>query len=354
MGVGRVICVALPLILTVAALVTLLIATLSGVTSKDLYIFSIDLSGLTIDASSISSIASDVGLKARDDSSILSGNITASELGLGNEYLVTLWGYCTKGQSGGKETCTKAQFDWAASQLNTSFLTDFASFAGVDLQIPSDIQDALKDFRTGIKWTEVAYIAALVALGVELILGIFSACSRAVSCITWLESCVAAILACVAAAATTAMALLVTGAVDAEAKQYGIKSSVGTTYLAVTWLGAAFAIGSAATWIFTICCCAPNRHDRKGYKHRSTDGEKLLPSSYAPLDHSHEMTNGNNYYNNSNAAPQYARFETQHEEPQYANFEPESYDQYPSATAARYPSGTGRSDLAYEPYSHRA
>jgi hypothetical protein len=376
MNFGRIACVALPFLFTVASIITFLIATLGSVGSDSLYIFQVNLTNFGLDPSDLASIAGDLGADLGNlprDASIQvaspqlldrSLNLTAADIGLADTFDVGVWGWCTTDQNG-KRSCMKPEFNWAASKLNTTWLDNIGNVAGLNITLPKDVNDALKTFRTGVKWTEVAYIAAGVALGVELVLSLFTGCSRAVSCVTWLVASIAAALVCVAAGATTAISVIVVAAIKTEAKTYGVQSKIGTRDLVVIWLAAAFAVGAAATWIFTVCCCKPE-HRYGSTKRRSLDDEKLLPSSYAPLAHEHDMsgaTGYNNYNNannyNSNVGGEYNRDgqfgqqETGYEQPaQYAQFDEHDDSYVNTNTNARYPSG--RSDLGYEPYMHRA
>nr|XP_036587620.1 uncharacterized protein CTRU02_02536 [Colletotrichum truncatum]KAF6798562.1 integral membrane protein [Colletotrichum truncatum] len=335
MGVGRVICVALPFILTVGSLIFLMIAALGGVSNKDLYMFRVNLTDLEINPASVSSIVSrdtqpvnfgngsGVGgvTKAQTDGTQTS-NITAADLGLDNLYDIALWGYCTTASNGDK-TCTKAKFDWAAEYLNTSTLETIGTAAGRKIELPDEVTTALSAFKTVTKWTQVAYIIAFVALGLEIIFGIFANCTRVMSCITFLVASLASVAVCASAALTTAMSVVVVGAVEGTAKWYGVSASFNNSYLALIWIAAALALGAGFFWMFTICCCAPS-HTRKDRK-RNSDGEKLLPTgnatgSYQPIQEE------NGYYKQQQAT-------------QYG--------------APRYASGA-RSDMAYEPYSHRS
>ncbi|CAM1504337.1 Fc.00g019280.m01.CDS01 [Cosmosporella sp. VM-42] len=327
MGVGRFFCVALPFALTIGSIIFLLVGSLAGVADKGLYVFRIDVEDLSINPADVDHIVDNVHLRraAKTD------NITAADLGLSKVYDVSLWGYCHTDQDGDRH-CTKAKFDWASSVLNTSYIEDFGSAAGVDIDLPDELVNALKAFKKVTKWTEVAFIAALIALGVEILLGIFANCSRIFSCFTYIVSGLATALVIAAASLATALAAIVVGAVEATAKWYGVHGKINTTFLGTVWIAVAFAIGASLFWLFTICCCKPehrSRSSRSSRKNRQSDGEKLLPKSgsgYAPLGNDHEMTGG--YYNQNQSQSQYG--------------------------APRYPSGAARSDLAYEPYSHRA
>lgn len=326
MGVGRFFCVALPFALTIGSIIFLLVGALAGVTDKSLRIFRIDVTNLEIDSSDVENLIDKLTSKRAD---VKTDNITASDLGLAQYYDVSLWNYCYTDQDDDRH-CTKAKFDWASEALNTSYIEDFGSVAGVSIELPSEIKNSLKAFRQVSKWTEVAFIAAFIALAVEVVLGFFANCSSMASCCTWIVSGIAAALVCASASLATAMAAVVTGAVEASAKIYGVRAKIDTKFLSIVWIAAAFALGASLFWVFTICCCKPEHRSRglKNKSNRNSDAEKLLPNgAYAPIASDHEMTAAGGYYNHNQSQSQYG--------------------------APRYPSGVARSDLAYEPYSHR-
>ncbi|KAH8682417.1 SUR7/PalI family-domain-containing protein [Xylariales sp. PMI_506] len=336
-NVGRFFCVALPFILTTASIICMLIVGLVGVTnSPNLYMFEVNVTKLEIDPTTIESLASKLGISSRSpvkyhtalsalsssssssssSADTLTTNITAADLGLADVYEVNLWGYCTV-DSDGTRTCTKSKFDWASTYLNTTSLTSVGTDAGLNITLPSTISDSLKAFKEVTKWTEIVYIIAMLSLGIELLVGLFSYCSRAVSCITYIISGIATIFVCGAAVLMTVMAAVVIGAVEGTAKWYGVTGSIDTKFLAVVWLGAAFSIASGLFWLFSCCCCKRDHHTSR----RGRDDEKpFLPaggSGYAPLGENRASYGYNN----------------------------------PAYGAPRH-QGNARSDLAYEPYSH--
>ncbi|KAF4504276.1 hypothetical protein G6O67_008448 [Ophiocordyceps sinensis] len=337
MGVGRFFCVGLPLVLTLASIIALLVATLSGVTHNSLYIFRVNVSDLSVNPSALGNVDGLIGnLKLNGRADLPAGNITAAKLGLGDVYDVTLWGFCTTSRDGKRE-CTQARFDWASQQLNTSWIENMGAPAGVKVALPNEVQQGLNAFGTLVKWTEVAFVVALVALGVELVVGVFSNFSRVLSCLTWLTAGIAALLVGIAAGLATAMGTVVIGTFETAARPYGVRGSVGGQFLAAAWIACALAIGAAFFWLLTVCCCKPEHRSRSGFRgnhdnRHSNDGEKLIPSrGYAPLGNENHMSGA---YGDANQ-------QTQLNQP------------YPSHPP-RYPGGPGRTDMAYEPYSHRA
>lgn len=350
MRAGRFVCVALPILLTIGAIVALMIGTLSGVAHNRLYIFSADLSELSLDEKDLQDIVADYvpGVDNLPDISNLASRdieareITASNLGLGKRYDVTLWGYC-KVDTDGKKECKKPEFDWASKNLNKDIIDDLG-VGDMKIELPDEIESAIKVFSKVTKYTEIAFIVALVALALELIVGIFANCTRVISCLTWLIAIIAIILTLASCALATAMGAVVTGAIEATAKTYGARATINTNYLACIWIGAAFAIAASLFWLFTLCCCKPE-HGR--HRNRGGDGEKLLPQSYtggyAPVGSDNEMTSANppQYYNNYNSQPAF--------DPNY-NTRSDHGSEYGWNSGASH---VGRpKDAAYEPYSH--
>ena len=372
MGVGRFICVSLPFILTAASIICLLIAGLTGVTNtKGLYIFRVDTTNLTLDVSTLSEIAgvddkvsdeinNQIGKFNGDENnnnnnkrfatradipedladneavqdiakengidnvdSILSNinsiddlnNIDGADLHLAKVYDINLWGYCATWQDD-VHNCTKPKFNWAEGELsgNETLMAEFENVDGINDTVIPRIMDGLEAFEKLTKWTEVVFILAMIGLGLELFVGLFTACSRAASCVTWLISAFATVTVVAAAVLLTVMATIAVGTIEATASEQGVKASFNRSYLAVTWLGVAFAIAASSFWLFTICCCKPeNRPYSKKSRGGHGDTEKFIPTgSYQPLGDSHH----NNY---NYGLPQ---------------------------------RGGARSDLAYEPYSH--
>ncbi|KAK7572751.1 hypothetical protein V3481_017939 [Fusarium oxysporum f. sp. vasinfectum] len=163
------------------------------------------------------------------------------------------------------------------------------------------------------KGAEVAFIVALIELTIEIALGIFAVCSRELTCWTWMASGLASAFVLASAILSTIMASVSIGAVEATAKLYGVKGKVNVVFLAIIWIGAAFAIAANLLWIIPTLCCSTttNRKDPEGkglLEHSRHSG------AYFPIDGDHEMQPT---YHNRGLAP------------------------------------SPRTDLAYEPYSHQ-
>lgn len=339
-NIGRIFCVALPFILTVASIIALLVACLAGVTDKSLYLFKVNTTDLSISSSTITSLLSDRGLAelnldARDIGSTISSaadslesmasdagsdisnvassasaalasatasadsaassvesavtgsgtNITAADLGLADAYIVSLWNYCQV-SSDGTKTCKKASYNWAANATDSfeEMVNNVASSMGENITLPSSIKEAMNTFSTISRWTEIVFIIAFIALAVEIVLGFFANCSRAFSCCTTIIGMFATVAVIAAATLATVTAAVVVAAVEGTAKAYGVTGSMNSHFLAAVWIAAAFAIAAGFFWLFTICCCAPDRRrsgGNAGWSRSKHADENVAPMSGA-------------------------------------------------------------------------
>ncbi|KAJ4408908.1 hypothetical protein N0V82_009597 [Gnomoniopsis sp. IMI 355080] len=343
-NIGRIICVGLPFALTIASLISLLVAALAGVTDKSLYNFRIDTANLSVSASDIESLlskrsvplpditvrdfASDISGAADsiestastatsnlgDDasdlassasaaaasassasdvesaiSSALSTNISAADLGLADAYYINLWNYCSV-NSNGTTICPKGKFDWAsnATKQFESTYEAVVSAAGGNSTMPESLKDGMDTFATVTKWTEICFIIAFVSLGLTLVFGIFATCSRAISCCAWIIAGFSVIAVGAAAGLATGMAAVVVGLAEGSAKAYGVTGAFNTRFLATIWLSFAFILVATIFWLASVCCCSPDRRSARsiGGRRGGKDYESsvMTPAgAYAPL-----------------------------------------------------------------------
>lgn len=356
MGVGRVVCVALPFLLTVASLVALLVGGLAGVADKSLYMFDVNLSNFSIslaDASNLLNLNESAILDAgaekifgsdgastindllnndkvklkRDDNGGIT-NLTASLLGFYDVYQISLWGYCYTAHNGTHE-CTKAKFNWAQDALNGTQddINSLLTLTGQNITLPKEVDDAFKTYVKASKWAQIVFIIALVSLLVEIVFGIFANCSRVVSCLTWVIAGIAAAAVCGFAALATGISVIVVGAVETVAGKYSAEGEFNKRFMVTIWIAAAFALASAFFWMFTICCCAPSHGSSSRSSRRSVnmENEKLMGSPYQPVGNASDYGNPPHAFGQGFGGG-------------YPSQQPQSY---------------AKRDMAYEPYSHQ-
>ncbi|POS82661.1 hypothetical protein EPUL_006457, partial [Erysiphe pulchra] len=296
MACGRFICVLLPITLTVASIVCILIVCLAGITNNSLDLFEVTTANFSASPSTLENLAHEILRREVQDSKIPDilpqmanqigvssdvvtkiaatagdivdakakfdavtssggGNITAKTLGLADKYKVSVWNYCRI--TGGESNCTEPEYNWAANSLNTSDIESRATqAAGSKVTLPNEIDAALSTFVNVSKWTQFFYMIALISGGIELVFGFIAICSRAGSCLTLLISGVATSTVTIASVLATVQASLVTAALNSAVKAYDVQSKINTNLLATTWLAVAFSIGAGLFWAVTSCCCA--------------------------------------------------------------------------------------------------
>lgn len=330
MGVGRVLCVSLPFILTTLSLICLLIVGLAGVTSSNLSLFEVDPKDLSISIADLDALnLGDAGVKRRatpveDAIDAIGGvNITAAQLNFGDKYSFFLWNYVEV--RGDVKTKSAPEFDYASNFTDTSSLSNLTASTGVTVSFPDAVKTGLQAFATLIKWTQVVFIIACGAAAVTILVGLIGFCSRIGSCVTWIVSGISTVAIIAFAALATVTASTVVGVLTASLKNYGVKSSINTSWLAIVWLGAAASLASGLFWLFTVCCCASTSN-----KHRSRGGD------------SEKLVGGKGYQ------PVQDPFRN---EP-YGGQQPGAYNQQQYAI----PMGNVKTNRAqaYEPYSHHA
>jgi hypothetical protein len=284
----------MPFALTLASLICILIVTLTGVTNNHLFLFKVNTQNLSISTSDLSSLhkrGTHIKLSGSAISSAAAAagsvNITAADLGLFDAYTISLWNYCYFSGT----TCTPAKFDWASDAINiTTTLTTLAAKNGASFS-DSTLINAIKTFANIIKWTEIVYIIAGALAALELIIGLFAFCSRVGSCCTFLVSGFSSAAVIAAAALSTITAAVVVGAISALNK-FGVFASFNTSFLAISWLAVVFSLAGSFFWLFSICCCAPDRRERRD-KHRSREkpypGYQRVNDPFLPLQQGQEL-----------------------------------------------------------------
>lgn len=229
--------------------------------------------------------------------------------------------------------------NWAEDHLDTSFIDEITKAFGADFKMPEEISTALDVFKKVSYWTQIVFIIALVSLAAQVIVGLFSVCTRIASCLCFLIAGISTAAVIAAAALSTATASVVIGAIEGTSAFGGAKGSINTSYLGLVWVSVAFALGASISWLVTICCCAPDKSSRRS-KNKHGDGEKGFPeSSYQPLQDPNNDAYGHGGNGNGGGFT-------------HGN----TRNSYYNASQSSHGGGVNnpRSDLAYEPYSHRA
>ncbi|KAI9749253.1 MAG: 40S ribosomal protein S23 [Chaenotheca gracillima] len=259
---GRFACIFVPLGLTIATLVCLILVGLGGTnknasTLDNLYFFKADTSKFDINAGLNLIPGTD-----KDDDLLSQGLDKAKDaVNLKDIYTISLWNYCdgtVKDNVYIVEECSKRQ---------TAFWFDPLKVWGLDgsplaKAFPKEYTDAMNAYHKVSTWMFWAYVVAFVATIVELIVGFFAIFSRWGSFATTIVAGIAFLFTIGASITATAMFSTLAGSFNSYLKDYNIHGSLGKSMFVTTWLAVAFSAGASLFWLLSVCCCS-GRSDHK-------------------------------------------------------------------------------------------
>ena len=287
---GRFVCVFIPMVLTIAALIFLIMVGLGGTNYKNnylsnLYFMQANTTGATGNEKFINNPANDFTdplAKSKDGKIILM-----------NYYNTYLWNYCAG--SGDNTTRSILAFGQGAAQT-----VDFCT--GRKLQfafIPRDawgvngtlsnnvygdaLNKVLSSYETQFsKWISTLFILSVTACSIELLVGIAGLFSRLGSLFTTLSALVTtAIMFAFSMVTTTTYFGLVAGFNNALNKE-GIHFRIGLTMYVYMWLAVACSLTAALFWAFSSCCCSGR--ERVSNKAAGQTMAERTPYTYARVD----------------------------------------------------------------------
>ncbi|RMD44292.1 hypothetical protein DV735_g884, partial [Chaetothyriales sp. CBS 134920] len=332
---GRVVCIATPFLLSLGALVTLVLIFLAGTMDKnstvdDFYFLKIDLTNLSVADSSSSSSSLGTALETAKNS-----------LGVQDYYTLYLRSSCSWDADANSTytNCTAPKAFWYFDPVAEWSLNETGS-AEVDELLSTSLRASLSTYRTASKALFVLYTAALAAVAASLLLGLFAVFSRWGSFFTTLFASVAAALSIGASGLATALFGILRTALNHNLRDdYGVVASLGSRWLALSWIGTAFAIAASFFWLLSVCFCSGRSssssgsygNGRKGFATRAEKTpytyERVGSPSFPIRDPHPQSFDGQN-------VPLYPQY------PQYSSG---------TATTTHYPH-QNHSGTAYEPF----
>lgn len=185
-------------------------------------------------------------------------------------YTIYLWNYCSWDGSEKYSTCSKREPYFAFDPVEVWGLEQ----TGIQNAFPKQLQDGLKAYKAVSKWMFIAYIVALVATIVELVVGISaifsrwgSFCTTFFSAVSWsltlslkhstdFLSKLSSFFILAASITATVMFSTLLGAFNKVFEAYGIKASLGAEMMRTTWLAVAFSFGAGVFWLLSVFCCS--------------------------------------------------------------------------------------------------
>lgn len=265
---GRLVFIALPVALSLAVVICLIIIGLGGLNSgssfqSSLYFFRADTSGANSGAVSIDGV--DLNGQEVDAAKQIAG--------IADQYWVYMWNYCSGDAAGNIHYCSpRTTSFWFDPQtvwhLSGSVASHFFS---------SELNDGLHVYQDLAKFAFICYVVAFSANAATLVVGVFAICSRWGSLATTIVASIALLFTIAYASAVTAMYAVLTGAFHTAFAEFDIDTALGVKALVVVWLACAFGIAAAVFWLISICCGSGRSRSRSRSQPRSE------PKAYEPI-----------------------------------------------------------------------
>lgn len=271
MGLGRsCLILTFPMLGTVVA-VALTIVMLLGSTKqapglKDVYYMRIDVSNIT-----------DTPIEGLNDatggfaSQVI--NDVIDQLGISDVYDAGVSGYCEGEVKDGDYKLDKCHTGDLPYWFDLQTIIENQIKAGIKFKLPDDVKDYEKILKTASKAMWVCYVIGVVVCGLTIFIGLFSFHSRIASFCTALVSFVGFLAIMVASALGTGIYKTYSHYFNEEVNKYGIKASLNSKALAITWVATAAALWATVWWVISICCGHTARRNRI----RGSDYEEKEP-----------------------------------------------------------------------------
>lgn len=179
---------------------------------------------------------------------------------------IYLWNYCNGASQGHLGYCSHWQSGFGFEPAKALHFNPI-----INSDWDKGLDDAIEAYQ---RLAKVSFTLLIISQATNVAASIFAllaAYSRWGSFLTWLVSVVSASAITSWAAVVTVMFGTLTGALNARFPDSELEAKFGTSAFAVTWLASAFSIAAATAWFFSICCCSGKSHD-KGPKRHGTFG----------------------------------------------------------------------------------
>lgn len=229
------------------AIVTILGSNAHTMGLKDLYFMRVDFSNIS--TSAITGLSS-------TETQIVNGLVQSAfqDLGISNFFDAGITGYCEGTESGTNLTITKCTSPYQPYWFDLEGILKNETKNGIDILLPANAQQYSNIVEAASKAMWVCYVAGIVVLGIEAVIGLFSFHSRLASCCTAVIAFLAFALLLSASGLATGMFVTYRKYFNDELGQYGILASLDSKAFILTWIATGASLWSTIWWIFSICC----------------------------------------------------------------------------------------------------
>lgn len=205
---------------------------------------------------------------------------TATNTTIYDFYRVSLWNYC----AGDFNNNTKDHVTFCSKHTNEFWFNPVEVWglnqSVADQLFGKQLTDGLKAYRAVAKWMFIAYVVAIIATAVEVLVGFFALFSRWGSLATTIVSSISSFFILGFALTATILYATLTATFNTALKKYNIHASVGHNIFVLLWLAVAFSWAAGLFWLFSSCCCSGRSDKIKGYGDNA--GKKGMKAERTP------------------------------------------------------------------------
>ncbi|KAB8227558.1 SUR7/PalI family protein [Aspergillus alliaceus] len=192
--------------------------------------------------------------EAKDQAQGVSDKLAKIESNIQGFYIVGLWGYC---QGSFNETGSAVT---NCTSPSSSFWFNFTEVLGLESSwaekiFPSQVEKVEGVYKAASKGISATYITALITTVLTLITGLTATVSRWGSCLVSICAMISMVSNIAGSATVTGVYVSLVGALKSVFHSAGINASLGQKMLATSWLASSFSAVACILWFLSICCC---------------------------------------------------------------------------------------------------
>lgn len=237
-----------------------------------------DLTNFTLTSS-----ANLLGSDTSNNLTVLNGALEAAKqtLGMSDYYTIYLRGYCAWNGNDLYANCSSPKTNFWFNPIKVWGLDSNTTGQAIEDILPKTFRDGLSTYEKVSYAMSIAYIIALAATALTILVGISAIFSRWGSFATTFFAAASGIFLLAGSVMATALFVTIKALLNKELeKDYGITSTLGSNGYVTTWIGTAFAVGAGFFWLLSVCCCSGRSPYNPSDKHsRRTRAEKT-PYTY--------------------------------------------------------------------------
>ncbi|KOC10272.1 hypothetical protein AFLA70_265g001401 [Aspergillus flavus AF70] len=279
-------CVILPYVFSLASLICLIFANLTGFGStlekkstgliSQRPVFDDSLAAVAGSTSDVSSTLQDTNNTAQDAGNSVIDGVTGAvgnavdeaknqaqnvsdklatiESNIEGFCIIGLWGYCQGSFNGTSSTVRKC------TPPSSSFWLNFTEVLGLESSwaekiFPSQVEEVVGVYKVASKGISATYITALTTTVLTLTTALTAMVSGWGSCLVSICAMMSMVSNIAGSATVTGVYVSLVGVLKSVFYSAGINASLGQKMLATSWLASSFSVVACIFWLLSNCCC---------------------------------------------------------------------------------------------------